>query len=146
MIKAAFVLYAALMMYLLFGQRAGLDGWGTYAQRLSENINIVPFSTVSKFVNLIKISQNEYLIRFSFINLAGNIVMFIPLGFFIPSVFSGMRTFRRTILASFLTITVVELIQLFTLLGVCDIDDLIFNLAGALIGYLLYVLTSKIIK
>lgn len=43
-----------------------------------------------------------------------------------------------------LTITSVELIQLVTLLGSMDIDDLILNLAGASIGFLIYIIITSV--
>ena len=40
--------------------------------------------------------------------------------------------------ASASVIVLVELTQLFTTLGFCDVDDLIFNLTGAALGYALW--------
>ncbi len=141
--KAAFVLYAALMIYLLFCQRIVPALPGTYLECMSQNYNIVPFRTVADFIHLIKDSQNAYLVRFSFVNLAGNIVMFVPLGFLLPCVFEKLRTFKNTLVASSVTVLLIELLQFVTILGSADIDDLILNLIGASLGYLLFILIPK---
>ena len=72
------------------------------------------------------------------INLGGNIIMFIPLGFLLPKVFRKLSSLPRILLITAGIITAVELIQLFTLVGSCDIDDLILNVLGAALGYLIH--------
>ena len=57
-------------------------------------------------------------------------------------IWAKLRKLWRTLLTTGLIITLVELIQLFTLVGSCDIDDLILNLLGAAMGYGIY----KLIK
>ena len=74
----------------------------------------------------------------AFVNLAGNVVMFIPLGAF-AALFDGEKaSFWRCMARSAAIIISVELIQLVTMLGTCDIDDLILNMVGAAIGYGIY--------
>jgi glycopeptide antibiotics resistance protein len=43
---------------------------------------------------------------------------------------------------SVVIICAIELLQLFTLTGVCDVDDLILNMTGVLIGYIAYRIVS----
>lgn len=65
-----------------------------------------------------------------------NAVMFAPLGFLLPAYFERYRHWGRTLAAGFLTSLTVELIQLFTLRAT-DVDDLIMNTLGTLVGFLL---------
>ncbi|MEN0641827.1 VanZ family protein [Alkalicoccobacillus gibsonii] len=64
----------------------------------------------------------------------GNFLAFIPFGVMIPLLFRS--TYIKFILLFVLSITVVELIQLFSGLGAFDINDIIINTLGASIGYL----------
>ena len=138
LLKAVFAVYVLLMLWLLFGQRFGYTKNGTYLEMLQANINIVPFGTVGLFVKSIMHSQDPALLRHAVINLAGNIVMFVPLGFLMPAVFPRMRVLKKTMLCAAAVMTVVEIIQLFTLLGSYDVDDLILNLMGAFIGFIIF--------
>ena len=71
-----------------------------------------------------------------YMNLFGNILFFIPLGLFLPAIKVRFRRFPR-FLRMFLIIDLsIEIIQLFTLRGVCDIDDVILNVTGGCIGFL----------
>ena len=102
---------------------------------VKSNINLIPFRTVGGYIRKIIGASNIHLNRHAIINLAGNVVMFVPLGFFLPSVGKKRHTFHRTMLISLCAIVSVEVLQLVTLLGSMDIDDLILNMAGAALGY-----------
>jgi len=86
---------------------------------------------------------SQYNIRLAIVNLFGNIALFVPLGYFLPRLWEGLRKWWRTWLATLLVMTAVELTQLFTLRGTCDVDDLILNLLGAAIGYGIFCLFKK---
>jgi len=126
-----FAAYVLLMLWLLFGQRMGVTSPGTYWDQVSSRINLIPLHTITEFWNNLHGGGRSH----AFINLAGNVVMFVPLGFFIPCVFPGADTFRRTLLYSFITVICIEIIQLFTLLGSLDVDDLLLNMIGAAAGF-----------
>lgn len=135
LVRLVFGAYCALMLWLLFGQRLGLSTPGGYLEQLRWNLNVVPFRTLSEFLTMAERTTNIHLVRHAFINLAGNVVMFVPLGFLLPCIWPKLRTFRRFLLCVALVIATVEILQLFTLLGSCDIDDLILNVLGATIGF-----------
>lgn len=137
-IKIAFGLYVALMLWLLLGQRMGREPFGSYWEVLETNINLTPFRTIRGFVNMVSRMSYGYAFRHSVINLAGNVVMFVPLGFFIPCISEKHGTFLRCMLICAISIVTVEVVQLFTLLGSCDIDDLILNMTGAAVGFGIY--------
>ena len=76
---------------------------------------------------------------FSTSNITGmvlNAIMFAPLGFLLPAYFERYRRWGRTLAAGFLTSVAVELIQLFTFRAT-DVDDLILNTLGTLVGFLM---------
>lgn len=142
--KIIFWLYCLLMLWLLFGQRMG-DFWGkgTYLEQLRRNNNLVPFETIALYWRLITQSSNDALVRHAIINLAGNVVMFIPLGWFLPNLWETCRSYWRMLLSVTAAIATVEVIQLLTLLGSCDTDDLMLNILGSSIGFVLYKMIKR---
>ena len=134
LLRILFLLYVAAMAWLLFGQR-----WGT---ELYRSINWKPFVTMKLYWKLLQ-GSNAYLVRHAFINLVGNVVMFVPLGFFQPYLIAGLRKWYKTMLTTTALILLVEVVQYVTLLGSCDVDDLILNLLGAWLGYILWRITRR---
>ena len=126
-----FSLYSGFMLYLLFNRSGGIEGMDYWTQ-IRANLNLEPFHTIRLFL---KVLNNQTYSSTAFINLGGNVILFVPLGFFLPRVFPCLQKYWKAILATVLIITAVELTQLFTLLGSCDIDDLILNVIGATLGY-----------
>lgn len=142
-LRVAWVLYCALMLWLLFGQRWGLSSSGSYREQLRANLNLVPLRTIRDYIHILRSAGSPYLRRHAFCNLAGNVCMFVPLGLLLPPLAPRLRALRRFAAAVTAAICAVELAQLLTLLGSCDIDDLILNLAGALLGYGLWRLLTR---
>ena len=62
--------------------------------------------------------------------------MFLPFGFLLPVLWQSCRSWKTTTLASFATSALIELLQLFCFRAT-DVDDLLMNTLGALLGYLL---------
>lgn len=133
--KIAFFLYCIWMFWLLFGQRIGWDVSGAYLEQLRKNLNLEPMKTIIWFMTLPDKTSNSYLIRHAAINLIGNVVLFLPFGIVPPCLWQKFRHFWRLLLVAMCAIILVELTQLVTLLGSCDVDDLILNITGVIIGY-----------
>ena len=74
---------------------------------------------------------------------AANVVMFIPLGFMMPVAFRRMRSFGRTALSLALFSFAIEFTQYFTGRS-ADIDDLMLNTLGGILGYLIFFVVSKL--
>ena len=130
---ALFIAYGALMLWLLF-DRPGYTEGIPYWEQVTQQLNLIPFRTLRLFAGLLDSGVRSH-INMAVINLGGNVIMFIPLGFLLPRVFTKLNGFRKVLLITTLIITAVEIIQLLTLVGSCDIDDLILNLIGAAMGY-----------
>lgn len=124
-----FAAYGLLMLWLLFGQRVGHAAGG---------LNLKLFDTVRLFLWVLEHSDEPGMVRHAVMNLAGNIVMFVPLGFFAGLLWRKLDRFHWHFLAMLLTILAIELLQLATGLGTCDVDDLILNLVGTTIGFGLF--------
>ena len=67
-------------------------------------------------------------------NIIGNIAMFIPVGIVWPICFKKLDTFKKTVLAGFGYTLLIEITQLLCIGRHTDIDDLILNTTGAIIG------------
>jgi glycopeptide antibiotics resistance protein len=102
-----------------------------------QSINLVPFSTISFYLS----GEANGLV--SFFNLAANIALFIPFGIFLKM---KERSIFQLVYIPILFISLIELLQYFTLRGSLDIDDFILNVLGFFIGYLVYPLFTKILK
>ena len=137
-----FVLYCIAMAYLLFGREEAPAGI-PYADQLRMRLNLIPFRTLRLQLHLLTETDRPWLIRHSLINLLGNIVLFIPLGVFLPGLLPRLQKLWKVLLAVAGIIALVEVVQVLTLLGRCDIDDLILNLAGAAVGYGAYKWINK---
>jgi len=150
--RVLLVLYAGLMLWLLFFQSARIPDYSAaYWLQVKSNLNLVPMRTVGNYLHIL-MNRDYYLDKWGFasmytyqaqqavINLGGNIGMFIPLGFLLPWVFEKLRKWWKVLLVTAVIITLVEIAQLFSLLGSCDIDDLILNVLGAAIGYAIWYL------
>ena len=78
------------------------------------------------------------------LNLIGNTAMFIPIGIVWPACFKALDTHGKVIAAGAGLSLCIEILQLPFYDRVSDVDDLILNTAGFLIGYGIYLLVKKI--
>ena len=74
----------------------------------------------------------------SFENLVGNIVAFVPFGFLLPYVIKREKCFFIMLFQSFFLVVGIEVFQLFSAFGAFDVDDILLNCFGAVLGYLAY--------
>ena len=125
------------MVYLLFFGTRQPD-YQNYWVQIEGNYSLKPFYTIRNYMRVILRGTNGDLVRHCAINLIGNIALFIPGGFFLPKIFHRLRPFWRFLLLSFSLLLLIECTQLFSLRGRLDVDDLILNLIGMLLGYLFY--------
>ena len=99
-------------------------------------INLVPF------VNLLDYESVTDLL----LNLIGNTAMFIPTGILTPILYKHLRSFKKTVLTGFAISLAIEIIQLPFAVRASDVDDLILNTLGVVIGYGIYALVRKLRK
>lgn len=138
-----FVVYAGLLLWLLFDRPSGWGNELSYAEQIRGNMNLIPFHTIGSYWKVVQRMEFTPLFFHGVINLGGNIFLFIPIGYFLPRLWPALRNFFSFLLTCTLAITLVELLQLVTLLGSLDIDDLILNLVGMLLGYLFFIIFKK---
>lgn len=108
---------------LLFYQ----DNWFPF------RINLIPFVYLFDYPKLSEV----------LINVIGNTTMFIPIGIVWPSVFKKLDTHGKVIMAGVGYSLLIEILQLPFYDRVSDIDDLILNSLGYVIGYGIYLLVKR---
>ena len=65
-----------------------------------------------------------------------NVLLFIPLGIFVPCLWPEYRSMMKTVGLGLMTSLGIEILQIFTFRAT-DINDVITNVAGTMIGYLI---------
>ncbi len=93
------------------------------------NINLVPFRTIFGYLRNLPSGFAVY-------NLFGNIIPFVPLGYFISLYFNKSMFIKIIFIFSFI-LFLIEFIQFIFLIGFFDIDDFILNFIGLIIGYII---------
>ena len=74
------------------------------------------------------------------LNVIGNVAMFIPSGIVLPIIYKRLDTYVKVLLAGAGISLCIEIIQLPFSVRATDIDDLILNTVGVIIGYGIYTL------
>ena len=82
-------------------------------------------------------------VREALLNLVGNTAMFIPLGIVWPAVLKKLNTHWKVIAAGFGVSLTIEVLQLPFFDRATDVDDLILNTLGFLLGYGIYLLAKR---
>ncbi len=128
-----FLFYLALLIYFLFfadwyNRVPGSHGAYRY--------NLIPFHEILRFIR----ARAKLGFVSVFLNIGGNIIGFLPFGFFLPVITRKLRHAPLVILLGFLTSAAVEFTQLFTHTGSFDVDDMILNTFGTAVGYLIYII------
>lgn len=145
LIWSMFIVYCGVMLWLLFGRSIHASG-DDYAGSLLVNINRIPFHTVLDQLQNLLNSPSPGLFTHAWINLGGNVAVFIPLGIFLPLIWPKLRRLGRFFLVSSGIICIVELLQWITLRGILDVDDYILNMLGLFGGYVLFRLSARLMK
>ena len=146
---ASAAIYIFLLYYMLF-RLAGremviLSEHMLYNYNYWNAVNLVPFKTITEYIAaVVDGSLRAHAIR----NLFGNLLLFFPMGFYLPFFLEKMRKIKTYSMVMAAAIIVIEIVQLATKSGSLDIDDFILNLAGALIGFIVFTRTPirKLLK
>lgn len=92
--------------------------------------NYVPFKTIVPYLR----GHPTWIV--AIYNIGGNIVSFIPLGFFVPILYHRpLLLLKHVLIFAFLLSLTLEVMQILLQSGVFDIDDIILNVFGAIFGY-----------
>lgn len=124
-----FLIYLFFLSYLLFFSAA----YGR-TENLGYRYNLVPFREIRRCF------QNFQQVGFFYvmINIGGNIVAFMPFGWLLPVLYKKKINAGTVFLKTLLLSLTAECIQLYTKTGAFDVDDLLLNVLGGLLGFLFF--------
>ena len=121
--KIIIVPYTLFLLYLMF------LGMGRF--QYDENVvRIKPILSTIEFIE--GTIRWEDIIRI----VLGNVVMFIPFGF-LGWIFPKLKNLKSLLFSFMSAIVIVEALQYFTRMGICEIDDVILNTFGVYLGFLI---------
>ena len=125
--------YLGIIVYFVFFS----DKLGRTVGYNDYQYNLMPFQEIHRYL-----AYRDYVPDWVFVlNLLGNLLIFAPIGLLVPVMRMKKTSMVRVIIYAFIASLSIELLQLVTKVGVFDVDDLILNTTGSLIGWLLYLLS-----
>ncbi|WP_176523355.1 VanZ family protein [Bacillus wiedmannii] len=124
-------------------------GFPTGIENIRLSINIIPFASIIKDIGKIGIAYDGdvlFMIGLIVRNVGGNILLLMPLGFLAPIIWDKFKKIKNTILLGLAISISIELLQLTESLfsgwgRITDIDDVVFNVIGSIVGYFIYKIT-----
>lgn len=139
--------YMAALGYILF-YRTGYRPTNafSYWDYVKRNIQLIPFHTVKEMTALMINSEASVNARIlAAINIIGNILLMFPAGLFLPIVFKRFHKFSVYALWMLVFITCIEILQVLTACGSFDMDDILLNYVGAMLGFLVFGTVGKLV-
>jgi len=127
------LLFVTLAVYILVLVKYLILDRLAFAGFSSRVINIHPFYSIKQYIT----NRDHYNFNTWAINLFGNFFMLFPYGILLPLLFVKMRNPYKFIISLLLFNILIEVFQYITILGSFDIDDIILNSSGALLGYII---------
>lgn len=134
--RICFVVYMIVLVYFLLLS----DGFGRIQGYSEYRYNVIPFQEIIRFVKYRGCIDFYSVV----INLLGNVVAFIPFGALIRWVLDRRIRWYQVIGYTYLFSLHVELLQLVARVGVFDVDDILLNTLGGLIGFWVYYLLLRL--
>lgn len=135
--KIGFACYLLLLIYfVLFSER-----YGRTEPYIMRQYNLIPFREIHRYLFYTYAVSVEAFVT----NLIGNIFAFSPFGFFLPLIFAKKkRGLIFVTVATALLSFFIESMQFLMRVGVFDVDDLILNTVGGMLGFFLYLFVRLI--
>jgi glycopeptide antibiotics resistance protein len=133
--SVAFAAYAVVVIAITIIPLPATDA------RFAASLNFVPFGTLMECARETLANPSDLVTR-CIANVLGNLVLLFPFGLLAPILFPVLRLLPRFLLTALGIAAGIELLQLLeTLAGgrrTPDIDDIILNVIGALMGFFLF--------
>lgn len=129
-------IYILLLSYFLFfSERYGRD-------LVTQQYNLQPFKEIKRFIRYRgQIGWEGFIV-----NIFGNIIAFMPYGFLLPLLNKAYRRFYIILILCVLFSLTVETAQLLLKVGVFDIDDILLNSFGGILGYVIFYIIYSIYR
>lgn len=125
-----FLVYFTVLLYLTVFMRIGTT---------TTSVEVMPFDDLTRAVEVGDISLVKHTVL--------NVFLFIPFGYLVPAMNpQKLRKWSYAMLGGLMVSTLIEGVQMTVSLGECDIDDIIANTIGAVLGYVLMRMVWRVRK
>lgn len=138
----SFLFYIFVLGVILYVDGRGFAPDIPFTDYIRFSSNFIPFKTIGTYIKAILDESMNLDIPIK--NLLGNLLLFFPMGVYLPFFIKKLNKKGIFVITMGVVLILVEMVQLITRSGSFDIDDLIFNMAGALIGFAIW--KSKFIQ
>lgn len=132
-----FIIYIAGLCYFLFFS----EGYGRTGIDHEYRYNLVLFKEINRFIEYRReVGFSSYIV-----NVFGNVFAFSPFGFVLPIISPYNRKFLNVTLLGFEFTLMIEVIQLVFKVGIFDVDDILLNTIGCIIGYIVFAICNRLV-
>lgn len=136
-----FIFYVVLLLTITIFKYVSPIGLFDNDREFYRSVNLIPFKTISEYISgSVDVSKSII-----WDNILGNLCLFIPFGIYLLHFYKNHKAIHYIIMIV-LTSIAIELIQYILSLGATDIDDVILNSLGGVIGVLLYRMIDALMK
>lgn len=130
-----FTIYIGTLFYFMFFS----EHYGRTVTGGNREYNLEPFREIKRFW----LYRRQLGVTNVIVNLLGNVLAFVPCGIAVPLLSREKRNFVVTILLTLEISLYIEVTQLVTNTGSFDVDDLLLNTFGGMIGYIFYKILAR---
>ena len=125
-----FLMYLCLLAYFMFFS----ESFGRTDTDRGYAYNLVPLKEITRYFRYYRTLGMPLFL----INIVGNMVAFMPFGFFLPIISRRSRKWYNTVSFGLIFSLILETLQLIFKEGSFDVDDMLLNTVGAGLGFLVY--------
>jgi len=132
LMQSSFFVYVFMVLtltgyFILFRELSTYGWWENMRLRIrrEDHVNLTAF----KIFKIYEPSDKQ---------IVGNLVMLFPMGIYLPILYRRLNNFFLFLLVSLLVACSIELFQLATKFRSADVDDVILNVTGAVVGFILF--------
>ena len=133
--------FSTLVWVLFFVHTQSFSRSSTHFQEVPPQL--IPFKSIFQYVTAIQLENKA---NASLSNVLGNIVLFVPWGFLIAQTFIFLRSWLLVSLSSLALSLLAEVIQFIFKVGLFDVDDIILNTLGGIIGYAGFIIWMRTLR
>ncbi|BFI99006.1 MULTISPECIES: VanZ family protein [Priestia] len=108
------------------------------------HVNIIPFHTLYEYFFQTNTNVDEWN-SVSLLNLTANVILFLPLGFFVALIWRKYHSIKKVTILGLSVTCLIEFIQYFIGRS-SDIDDVLLNTFGTVIGYVVLLIIQYLIS
>ena len=127
-----FLMYLCLLAYFMFFS----ESFGRTDTDRGYAYNLVPLKEITRYFRYYRTLGMPLFL----INIVGNMVAFMPFGFFLPIISRRSRKWYNTVSFGLIFSLILETLQLIFKVGSFDVDDMFLNTVGGIAGYILVII------